>query len=61
MAERRQSNTILEQAINECLKVLALDDVPKELFITAGTLCAERQTFRGAVFSGISLIGLLVI
>jgi len=50
LAERRQSNTVLEQAIEECLKVLALDDVPRELFIKAGTLCADRQSFRGIVF-----------
>jgi len=49
LAERRQSNTVLEQAIDECLKVLVLDDVPKELFIKAGTLCADRQSFRGTV------------
>ena len=50
LAERRQSNTVLEQAIGECLKVLALDDVPRQLFIKAGTLCADRQSFRGTVF-----------
>ena len=49
LAERRQSNAILEQAIGECVKVLELDDVPKELFIKAGTFCADRQTFRGVV------------
>jgi len=51
LAERRQSNAILEQAIGECMKVLALDDVPRELFIRAGTLCADRQSFRGTIFS----------
>jgi len=49
LAERRQSNAVLEQAIDECLKVLELDDVPKELFIKVGTLCADRQSFRGIV------------
>jgi len=50
LAEKRQSNAILEQAIDECMKVLALDDVPKVLFIKAGTLCADRQSFRGTIF-----------
>jgi len=50
LAERRQSNAILEQAIGECMKVLELENVPKELFIRAGTLCADRQSFRGVVF-----------
>jgi len=50
LANRRRSNAILEQAIGECVKVLELDNVPKELFIKAGTLCADRQSFRGAVF-----------
>jgi len=49
LAEQRRSNTILEQAIDECLKVLVLDGVPKELFIKAGTFCADRQSFRGTV------------
>jgi len=49
LAEQRQSNSILEQAISECLKVLTLDDVPKELYIKAGTLCADRQSFRGTI------------
>jgi len=49
LAERRQSNAILEQAIDECMKVLALDDVPRELFVKAGILCAARQSFRGII------------
>jgi len=48
LAERRQSNPILEQAIDECLKVLSLPDVPKELYIRAGILCSDRQSFRGS-------------
>jgi len=50
LAERRQSNAILEQTIDECMKVLALDDVPQELFVKAATLCADRQSFRGIIF-----------
>jgi len=50
LAEQRRSNAILEQAIDECLKILALDDVKKELFIRAGMLCADRQSFRGVAF-----------
>ena len=50
VADRRQSNAVLEQAIDECMKVLALDAVPKQLFIKAGTLCADRQSFRGTTF-----------
>jgi len=56
LADKRRSNSILEQAIDECLKVLVLDDVPRELFTKAATLCADRQSFRGinGLFLGVS-------
>lgn len=46
-AESERSNKVLEQSIDQMLKVLDLPDVPKPLLIEAGKKCADRQTFRG--------------
>lgn len=46
-AEAEKSNQLLEQAIDQYLKVLDLPDVPKSLLVKAGKICADKQTFRG--------------
>ena len=47
LAEKKRSNAVLEKAIAACIQLTFLPDVPKQLLITAGKFCAERQSFRG--------------
>ncbi|XP_064596923.1 aspartyl/asparaginyl beta-hydroxylase-like [Liolophura sinensis] len=47
LAEKKQSNTYLEEAIQTFLTVLDLENVPDDLVIQTGRRAAERMNFRG--------------
>lgn len=47
LAEKKRSNTYLEEAIQTFLTVLDLENVPDDLVILTGRRAAERMNFRG--------------
>jgi hypothetical protein len=47
LAEKLRSNAMLEQAIETCVQIVHLPDVPKKLLIMASKFCADKQSFRG--------------
>ena len=44
---QQRSNALLEQAIKAYLEMFDLANVPDELMMKNGLLCAQRQSFRG--------------
>jgi len=58
VAEKQQSNKLLEKAIETCLQILSVPDVPKKLLIVASKFCVGRQSFRGQVINIVEVLTL---
>ncbi|KAG8190498.1 hypothetical protein JTE90_006671 [Oedothorax gibbosus] len=56
MAEAQRSNKLLEDAIAEYQKVMALKGVPMELYLMAGKRAADRMRFRGFMGKSLTLL-----